>query len=363
MRRIRDTFIFLAAAVALFALPAMAQASPEQVIRDCAKDGKLDQHYSLSDLKKAEKKLPTDVDEYTNCRDVINQAEVQGSGGNNQGSSHGGGSGGGASGGSGGGPSASASDVNALNHAKDTGGKAPSLTLHGEKVIPGSGGVFKTAGVALARLAPGSWSVLLKGLLLGAGTIVVYALASRVWPGSLAANEIYARIGQPYGYWNAVGVTAALAIPPAVWLGARRSGHAPANAIAYPLLGLLIVALFLSYSRGALGAAVVALIVWFAFVPLRVRSLAVLGVSVVGSAPVVGWALHRDAFTKDLVPLSVRESAAGEFGMLLLTTAAVLLAVGLIIGFRVSREAPSPWFRGRVGLAAVSSACLVTLVG
>ena len=165
--------------------------------------------------------------------------------------------------------------------------------------------VVFAAGIALARLAPGSWSVLLKGLLLGATAIVVYARASRVWPGSLAANEIYARIGQPYGYWNAVGVTAALAIPPAVWLGARRSGHAPVNALAYPLLGLLIVALFLSYSRGALGAAVVALIVWFAFVPLRVRSLAVVGVSVVGAAPVIVWALHRDAFTKDLVPLSV----------------------------------------------------------
>lgn len=222
--------------------------------------------------------------------------------------------------------------------------------------------VVFAAGIALARLAPGSWAVLLKGLLLGAAAVVVYALASRVWPETLAANEIYARIGQPYGYWNAVGVTAALAIPPAVWLGARRSGHAPANALAYPLLGLLIVALFLSYSRGALAAAVVALIVWFAFVPLRVRSLAVLGVSVVGSAPVIAWALHRDAFTKDLVPLSVRESAAGEFGLLLVTMVAALLAVGLIIGFRVSREAPSPRIRKRVGVTAVAFACLVPLV-
>jgi O-antigen ligase len=222
--------------------------------------------------------------------------------------------------------------------------------------------VVFAAGIALARLAPGSWSVLLKGLLLGATAIIGYALASRVWPSNLAANEIYARIGQPYSYWNAVGVTAALAIPPTVWLGARRSGHAPANAVAYPLLGLLIVALFLSYSRGALGAAVVALIIWFAFVPLRVRSLAVLGVSVVGAVPVIVWALSRDAFTKDLVPLSVRESAAGEFGLLLLTMIAVLLAIGLIIGFRVSREAPSPRIRRRVGLAAVSFAILVPLV-
>jgi hypothetical protein len=222
--------------------------------------------------------------------------------------------------------------------------------------------VVFAAGMGLARLAPGSWSVLLKGVLIGATAVVGYALASRVWPGTLAADELYARIGQPYGYWNAVGVTAAIAIPPAVWLGARRSGHAPANALAYPLLGLLIVALFLSYSRGALAAAVVALIVWFAVVPLRVRSLAVLGVSVAGAAPVIVWALNRDAFTKDLVPLSVRESAAGEFGLLLITMVAVLLAVGLMIGFRVSREAPSPRIRRRVGLAAVSFVCLIVLV-
>ncbi|HEX6460001.1 MAG TPA: O-antigen ligase family protein [Thermoleophilaceae bacterium] len=221
--------------------------------------------------------------------------------------------------------------------------------------------VVFAAGIALARLAPGSWSVLLKGILIGAGAVVIYALASRVWPGTLATDEIYARIGKPYNYWNAVGVTAALAIPPAVWLGARRSGHAPANALAYPLLGLLIVALFLSYSRGALAAAVVAMIVWFAFVPLRVRSLAVVGVSVVGAAPVIVWALHRDAFTKDLVPLSVRESAAGEFGLLLLTMVVVLLAVGLAIGFRVSLTAPSIRIRRRVGVTAVACACLVPL--
>lgn len=222
--------------------------------------------------------------------------------------------------------------------------------------------VMFAAGLALARLTPGSWSVLLKGLLIGAGAVVCYALASRIWPSTLAADELYARIGQPYGYWNAVGVTAALAIPPAVWLGARRAGHGPANALAYPLLGLLVVALFLSYSRGALAAAVVAMIFWFAFVPLRLRSLAVLGVSVVGAVPVIVWALSRDAFTKDLVPLSVRESAAGEFGLLLLTMCVALLAIGLMVGFRVSREAPSPRIRRRVGLAAAAVTVLIPLV-
>jgi O-antigen ligase len=222
--------------------------------------------------------------------------------------------------------------------------------------------VVFAAGISLARAAPDGWAVLLRAILVAVTVVVGYALLSRVFPGSLAADELYARISQPYGYWNAVGVTAAIGIPPALWLGARRSGHAPANALAYPLLGMLVVALFLTYSRGALIAVVIALAIWFAFVPLRVRSVIVLTVSVLGAAPVIVWALKKDAFTKDLVPLSVRESAAGTFGLLLLTMLFALLAVGLIIGFRVGRQAPSLRIRKRVGTAAVAFTCMVPLV-
>jgi hypothetical protein len=153
MRRIRDMSISLAVPAivvgsALLAAPEVALASPQAVIRDCAQDGKLDNHYSLSDLKNAEKHLPTDVDEYTNCRDVINEAEVQGSGGKSHGKAHGAISSPGGGTGGGGGSAATPGDVRELNKAKDTGGEPPSLSLHGQKVEPGSGGVFKTAGAA-----------------------------------------------------------------------------------------------------------------------------------------------------------------------------------------------------------------------
>jgi hypothetical protein len=163
MRRLRDMFIVFAAtlgvatpAVAigiaaggtLLASPSVALANPQQVIRDCAQDGKLDHHYSLSDLKNAEKKLPTDVDEYTNCRDVINQAEVQGSGGKSHGNAKAAVAGAGKNngGGGGGGAHPSQQDVNALSKAQS--GAAQPLELHGQKVMPGSGGVFNTAGSA-----------------------------------------------------------------------------------------------------------------------------------------------------------------------------------------------------------------------
>ncbi|HEX6460000.1 MAG TPA: hypothetical protein VF032_13870 [Thermoleophilaceae bacterium] len=173
MPRIRHTLIPLVAAFAVLVPAQVAMASPQQVIRDCAQDGKLNRHYSLSDLKKAEKILPTDVDEYTNCRDVINQAEVQGSGGHSHGSSNGpvGGAGGSSGGGGGGGASASPSDINALNHAKN-GGNAPSLSLHGEKVVPGTGGVFKTAGAANSLPMPVLLALIAIGALCAAGGVV-----------------------------------------------------------------------------------------------------------------------------------------------------------------------------------------------
>ena len=106
-------------------------------------------------------------------------------------------------------------------------------------------------GLAIARLRADGVAIVLRGVLLAAAAVVVYALLSRVFP-ALVADDPFARLGAPYGYWNALGTTAALGVPAALWLGSRRTGHQPINALAYPLLSLIVVAIFLSYSRGAM---------------------------------------------------------------------------------------------------------------
>jgi len=88
------------------------------------------------------------------------------------------------------------------------------------------------AGIAAVRLVPGRWEAVLYGVLLALVVVSLYGLATKVAPGWLAEDEIHARLREPYGYWNAVGLTAALGVPPALWLGARRTGHAAVNAIA-----------------------------------------------------------------------------------------------------------------------------------
>jgi len=79
MRRQLRT-IPLLIAVLVLGLPGAAQASSSDVIRDCAQDGKLDKHYSQKDLRNAEQNLPSDIDEYTDCRSVIRAALSGGSG-------------------------------------------------------------------------------------------------------------------------------------------------------------------------------------------------------------------------------------------------------------------------------------------
>jgi hypothetical protein len=215
--------------------------------------------------------------------------------------------------------------------------------------------------MAIARLRADAVTVVLRALVLAAGVVTVYALLTRVFP-ELVKDEVFARLGQPYGYWNALGTTAAIGVPAALWLGSRRAGYQPANALAYPLLSLLSVALLLSYSRGAMIMAAIGAVLWVVLVPLRLRSITLLGVSLAGAAPVVVWALAQDAFTKNQVAQPVREAVATEFGLWLLATVLVTLAAGLAIGFRVARRPPRARARLRVGLVATVVACAAPIV-
>lgn len=79
MRLQLRTFLVLIAVLVL-GLPAAAQASGDDVIRDCAQDGQLNKRYSQKELREAERNLPSDIDEYTDCRQVIRQAMGGGNG-------------------------------------------------------------------------------------------------------------------------------------------------------------------------------------------------------------------------------------------------------------------------------------------
>jgi hypothetical protein len=166
------------AALILLALPAgEAAATPFQVIKDCNEDGQLDRKYSNKELRKALENLPTDIDEYSDCREVIGAAITSGS-------ATAGNGGNGGSGSAGGGAAAATTpeeqaarvqdqaDLEALTSPGGLRDNPPALNVGGERVEPGPNGLFDLATASNSVPLPLLLVLIVLGLLaLGAGVI------------------------------------------------------------------------------------------------------------------------------------------------------------------------------------------------
>ena len=214
---------------------------------------------------------------------------------------------------------------------------------------------------ALARIAPRRWSALLGAVVLAAVVVCGYGLLTKVFPGLATANV--GRLRAPFDYWNAVGLMAVLGIPGSLWLGARRDGHAALRALAVPALTVLLCAMLLSYGRGALLVALAVALLWFAIVPLRLRSAGVAIAAAAGAAIIAPWAFDNQSLTADDLPLDVRVDAGHDLGLLLIAVAIVALATGLALAFAGSRAQLSRERRQGLGALLLVLLALVPIAG
>ena len=219
------------------------------------------------------------------------------------------------------------------------------------------------AAAAAARHYPHFGKVVTGAVAVAGVTVCGWALATRIWPASLGDDLLLtARLGAPFGYWNALGGMATLAVPPVLWLGARRDSSRAVAGLAYAAMGILVLTILLTQSRGALGAAVLVLVAWFALVPLRLRSAPAVAIPAVAITPVAAWALSRDQFTGPFQSVGAQEAVAGDFGLLVLASCAVLVAAGVLSYAVSSRWTPSLRGRQRAGIVLIAAACAVPLV-
>jgi hypothetical protein len=173
VRRLRHPLALLAALAALSVLPTAAAASPEAVIRDCSKDEKLDRSYSNADLRSARDHLPSDLEEYSSCREVIGAA-IGGSGDGRDTA---------AAAASDGSPSqgenaARAGDRAELSDMAAKNGDPGRISVGGDEVSPGSDGLFDAASASNGMPLPLILALIGLGLLTIAGSLV--ALRSRI---------------------------------------------------------------------------------------------------------------------------------------------------------------------------------------
>jgi len=137
---LRTAFVACLLALLVGAPSAWADSTRIKILREC-QDGRLTGNYTPSQIRDARNNIPDDIDQYSNCRDVLTRALLAGAAESGDGGNGGSGGGGGTGSGGGGGgerltPSTDA-DRQALEAAA-TGGGQP-LAIAGRKVAPGEG--------------------------------------------------------------------------------------------------------------------------------------------------------------------------------------------------------------------------------
>jgi tetratricopeptide (TPR) repeat protein len=213
--------------------------------------------------------------------------------------------------------------------------------------------------VAAGRLAPRRWPALVGGIATAMTALCAYSLLAKVFPSTLASGNDYGRLLAPFGYWNAIGVAAALGLAPALWAAARPADSIALRALTVPALTLMITVIALSYSRSAALVAVVAVAAWVAFVPLRLRSALMLGLAAVCAVPIVVVALHDHNFTTDHVSLAAQTTAGHAFGPVLLAITLVAAALGVAASLGMARLSVPEAARRRIGTVLIGLVALL----
>ena len=218
------------------------------------------------------------------------------------------------------------------------------------------------AAIALARIAPERWPSVIGGVVLATTAVCGYALMTKLFPEWLNEFELFARLREPFGYWNAVGLMGALALPACLWLGARREGNPLVSALAFPALGICLSATLMAYSRGALLAGAIGAILWFVLVPLRLRGATVLLAGGAGAAMIAAWSFGQDALSTDRTALDERSAAGHELLILVLAVLALLYVIGLAASFVAEARAWPADSRRRAGIGLLVALALTPVV-
>jgi O-antigen ligase len=218
-------------------------------------------------------------------------------------------------------------------------------------------------GLFIAALVrrPATWTAgLLAALCLG---VLGWALLGKVFPGLFPDGARVARLRNPIGYWNALALVAALAMPLGLWLAAGRQHARLLRAAGVVLLYVAGIALVLTYSRAGILVAAAGVCLWLLLSRDRFESLAMVVAAGVPAVVVVAWASTQPGLVDHLQTSSTRERAGAWFALALVLGVAAALGLSHYAaqaGERLSADARRRWaLRMGGALAAVAVGVVV----
>lgn len=131
------------------------------------------------------------------------------------------------------------------------------------------------------RYTPERLRWLVRALVAGMAAVCLIGLISRVlphtWP--TASSFLNGRLSYPLTYWNAEGMVATMGLILGFHLSADRAEHWSVRVLAAALLPGIAAALLLTFSRGAMGAAIIGLLAYCLLTRLHTLPTALLAIA------------------------------------------------------------------------------------
>jgi tetratricopeptide (TPR) repeat protein len=227
-------------------------------------------------------------------------------------------------------------------------------------------GAFCVLGVLVAVAVPRAVRVVAAGLALLVAAVIGWALAGKIAPALYEDSFRFARLRDPLEYWNALALVAGMGIPLALWIAASRVHPNVVRAFGALFLFATTVALLLTYSRGGVAVAVVAVAFWLVLTDRRLEGVAALVIGGVPALAVSAWAFGRPGLSEDGQPYSVRFDDGVRFGVVLAVVGALVFGLAFLASRYEERRPPPPELAHRVlrwslAGAAVAAVLVVAL--
>lgn len=227
-----------------------------------------------------------------------------------------------------------------------------------------TGGYFAAflLGVAVAgfRLNRLSASLLFTAVVLAAS---LYGLGVKTLPSVINNLDESFRISVPAGYANAQGIAVALSVPFALYFASVKRLHWAIRLAAVIALFVLLLTLYYTFSRGAMFALFVGIVLLFIVVPMRLRLFFTAVTALAPTVLIAWWSYGEKAIMQSGQERDLRIESAYNLRWYILAgivTIIITFMLALYVGGRISFPRTVTRVMGALVLAVVLSATVIS---
>jgi hypothetical protein len=189
-----------------------------------------------------------------------------------------------------------------------------------------------------------------------------WALLGKAIP-ALGSSGRIGRLSSPIGYWNALGLVFAMALPLALWLASRREHRHWLRSAGVVYVYGLVVGLLMTYSRGGVLAAGVAAALWIALGSPRIESAAALLLGGGAGLGVAAWAFTQPGLSSDNQAHAVRVHDGAWFAVVFVLGAVAVAALAYLGSLAEERRPLTDARRRLVERLALGALAVVVAAG